>query len=314
VRPVRVSLYDGEEHLASVALSDTGAYVAAAAPAAGALPLEDAPIEKVAPSGALPTVFAGIWDTGRSLDMPDELIEKLIRIFAYDVDYQARLAPTDALEVIYSTDGAAETSEVLYAALTLGSTTRRFYRFRDATDGAIDYFDEAGKSAQKFLMRKPIGTGRFSSGFGMRRHPILRRYRMHSGVDWAARSGTPIMAAGNAAIEKIGTRPGYGRSITLRHANGYETTYNHMSGYARGLSRGERVRQGQVIGYVGSTGLSTGPHLHFEVLVNGRFVDPMKIRLPRGRELQGPELAAFEKERLRIDELVTRDDERVAAN
>ena len=108
----------------------------------------------------------------------------------------------------------------------------------------------------------------------MRRHPIVRRYRMHTGVDWAAPSGTPIMAAGNAVVEKIGTRAGYGRSITLKHLHGYETTYNHMSGYAKGLKAGEAVVQGQVIGFVGSTGLSTGPHLHFEVLVNGRFVDP----------------------------------------
>jgi murein DD-endopeptidase MepM/ murein hydrolase activator NlpD len=142
----------------------------------------------------------------------------------------------------------------------------------------------------------------------MRKHPILRRYRMHSGIDWAAPTGTPIMAAGNGMVEKIGTRSGYGRSIVLSHANGYQTTYNHMSGYARGLEPGARVRQGQVIGYVGSTGLSTGPHLHFEVLVNGRFVDPMKIRLPRGRELQGRDLAAFELDRQRIDERLGREE------
>ena len=162
-------------------------------------------------------------------------------------------------------------------------------------------------------MRKPVAQGRFTSGFGMRRHPIVRRYRLHSGIDWSAPSGTPIIASGNGTVEEVGTRAGYGRSIILRHANGYETTYNHMSGYARGISPGDRVRQGQIIGYVGSTGLSTGPHLHFEVLVNGRFVDPMKIRLPRGRELQGAELADFEQERQRIDELLTRDSENFAA-
>ena len=121
------------------------------------------------------------------------------------------------------------------------------------------------------------------------------------------------MAAGNGDVEKIGTRAGYGRSITLKHLHGYETTYNHMSGYAKGLKAGDKVAQGQVIGFVGSTGLSTGPHLHFEVLVNNRFVDPLKIRVPRGRELQGAELVAFEQERRRIDELLERDDERYAA-
>ena len=147
----------------------------------------------------------------------------------------------------------------------------------------------------------------------MRRHPIVSRYRMHTGVDWAAPTGTPIMAAGDGVVEKIGTRAGYGRSITMKHLHGYETTYNHMSGYAKGLKAGDKVTQGQVIGFVGSTGLSTGPHLHFEVLVNDRFVDPLKIRVPRGRELQGAALVAFEQERQRIDELLERDDERYTA-
>jgi murein DD-endopeptidase MepM/ murein hydrolase activator NlpD len=312
IRPVRVSLYEGERHIATVALSDTGTYVAASAPAADEELFVDQ--EKPRPTGALPSVYAGLWGTGRTLGMSDQLIQSLVRIFSYDVDYQSRLAPADGLEVIYSAEepqageGKAEGSEILYAALTLGDVTHRFYRFRDPSDGSVDYFDESGKSAQKFLIRKPVIQARFTSPFGMRRHPILRRYRLHSGVDWAAPSGTPILAAGNAVVEKIGNRGAYGRSITLKHTNGYQTTYNHMSGYAKGLKGGTRVRQGQVIGYVGSTGLSTGPHLHFEVMVNGRFVDPMKIRLPRGRELGGAELASFEQERQRIDGLLTRDE------
>jgi murein DD-endopeptidase MepM/ murein hydrolase activator NlpD len=167
------------------------------------------------------------------------------------VDYQTRLGASDKLEVIYSAEGAPEGAEILYAALSVGNISHRFYRFRTAEDGTVDYYDDAGKSAQKFLVRKPVAQGRFTSSFGMRRHPILKRYRMHSGIDWAAPSGTPILAAGDGSIKKIGTKAGYGRSITMQHTNGYETTYNHMSGYTKGLKAGNRVKQGQVIGYVG---------------------------------------------------------------
>jgi murein DD-endopeptidase MepM/ murein hydrolase activator NlpD len=306
IRPVRVSLYEANDrHIATVALSDTGNYVQAQEPPLnGALVAE---AEEANTIGALPTLHEGLWGSGLTLDVSEDILKKLVHIFSYDVDYQARLSPSDSLEVIYSADSGEEGAEILYAALSLGSDTHRFYRFRDPEDGSVDYYDEGGKSAQKFLVRKPVAQGRFTSAFGMRRHPILKRNRMHSGIDWAAPSGTPIMAAGVGVVEKIGRRSGYGRSITLRHTGGYETTYNHMSGYAKGLEVGDEVAQGQVIGYVGSTGLSTGPHLHYEVLVNDRFVDPMKIRVPRTSELQGAELIAFEEERERIDDLLLRD-------
>ena len=144
------------------------------------------------------------------------------------------------------------------------------------------------------------------SGFGLRKHPILGSVRQHTGVDWAAPLGTPIYASGNGTVEKVGWESGYGKYVKLRHSNGYETAYGHMTAFAKGIVAGGRVRQGQVIGFVGSTGLSTGPHLHYEILVNGRFVDPMRIRLPRGRALDGPMLATFEKERDRLDGLSTR--------
>ena len=314
IRPVRVSLYEARgRHLATVALSDNGAYVAAQEPALDAEILAAAVEEpEAAPVGVLPTLHEGLWGTGMTLGMPDDVLKTLVHIFSFDVDYQARLSPADGLEVIYSADGDDDT-EILYAALTLSGVSHRFYRYRDPVTGEADYFDQAGKSAQKFLVRKPVAQGRFSSSFGMRRHPILKRYRLHTGVDWAAPTGTPIMAAGDGVVKTIGTRAGYGRSITMTHTNGYVTTYNHMSGYAKGLKAGERVPQGQVIGFVGSTGLSTGPHLHFEVQVNDRFVDPMKIRLPRGRELQGPVLVAFEQERERIDDLLVDTEERQTA-
>ncbi len=306
LRPVRMSLYSGEVEIATVARSDTGIFVAAEEPTprAGSSPVETSP----APGpGRMPNVYSGIWQTALAMDVPRPLIENLIQIYAFDVDFQSRLTPSDRIEVVYSEATEDEQPEVLFTSITLGGESRNFYRFRDPGDGVVDYYDDTGKSAKKFLMRKPMAAGRFRSAFGMRRHPILGRYKMHTGVDWAAPRGTPIMSAGNGVVTYADWKSGYGKHIKVRHANGYETQYSHMSGYAKGMAEGAKIRQGQVIGYVGSTGLSTGPHLHYEVLVNKRFVDPMKIRLPRGRVLQGPVLNAFEKERSRIQALLDLD-------
>jgi murein DD-endopeptidase MepM/ murein hydrolase activator NlpD len=203
---------------------------------------------------------------------------------------------------------------VLYATLTVGGETKKFYRFQSPDDGLVDYYDEAGKSAKKFLVRKPVAEGIMRSSFGIRRHPILGYTKMHTGVDWAAPTGTPIYAAGNGVIEKAGWESGYGKFVLIRHNNGYESAYGHMSAFARGIDENTRVRQGQVIGFVGSTGLSTGSHVHYEIRVNGRFVDPMRIKLPRGRELQGPMLAAFDSERERLDNIMARKPARVASS
>jgi murein DD-endopeptidase MepM/ murein hydrolase activator NlpD len=305
VRPIRVSLYAEDKHLATVALADSGIYVPAAAPQVPEPQVAD-DATAVRSTGAV-NVFAGIWRAGLSVGIPAPLVETLVRIVAFEVDLQRRVSPQDALEVVYSMAEDGEAAEVLFASLAVGGTTHRFYRFRAPDDGSVDYYDPDGKSANKFLIRKPVANGRFRSAFGMRRHPILGRHRLHTGVDWSAPRGTPIMAAGNGTVTHAGRRAGYGHHIEIRHANGYVTTYSHMTGYAKGIEAGAKVRQGQVIGYVGSTGLSTGPHLHYEVLVNKRYVDPMKIRLPHGRTLQGAELAAFERERRRIDALLEPD-------
>jgi murein DD-endopeptidase MepM/ murein hydrolase activator NlpD len=175
-------------------------------------------------------------------------------------------------------------------------------------DGSTDYFDENGSSARQFLLRKPVPNGRFTSGFGGRVHPVLGYFKMHTGVDWAAPSGTPIIAAGNGVVEKAGWAGGYGRQTVIQHANGYQTTYNHQSRMADGMEPGVKVRQGQVIGYVGSTGLSTGNHLHFEIAVNGTKVDPMRVRLPVGKVLRSDDLVAFKRERERIDDLLKQED------
>ncbi len=174
-----------------------------------------------------------------------------------------------------------------------------------ATTAAVDFFDDSGRSLKKFLLRKPISDGILRSGFGSRYHPILGYSRPHTGVDWANRIGTPIVSAGNGTVIKAEWDSGYGRRIEVQHTNGYVTAYSHLSGFGKGVSPGTRVKQGQVIGYLGNTGLSTGPHLHYEVIINGSFVDPLKIRLPRGRELEGRSLADFKRQREQVDELMT---------
>ena len=189
--------------------------------------------------------------------------------------------------------------------MTLGNDVRRVFRYQ-SEDGSFDYFDEAGRSLKKFLLRKPITEARITSPFGSRFHPILGYAKMHTGVDWGAKIGTPVLAAGNGTVIKADWAGGYGRRTEIQHANGYVTAYNHQSAFGRGIAPGARVRQGQVIGFVGTTGLSTGPHLHYEVIINGRFVDPMKIRVPRGRELDGRALAEFSRQRDQIESLLKR--------
>jgi murein DD-endopeptidase MepM/ murein hydrolase activator NlpD len=243
----------------------------------------------------------------------------MIRVYSYDVDFQRKAQPGDSLEVLFAgeeeTPGTESRNEVLYASLTVGGEVKKFYRFQTPDDNVVDYYDEGGKSAKKFLVRKPLAEGGIMrSNFGVRRHPILGYMKMHTGVDWAAPLGTPIFASGNGVIEKIGWESGYGKYIRIRHANGYETAYGHMTAFARGMEAGTRVRQGQIIGFVGSTGLSTGAHVHYEILVNGRFVDPMRIRLPRGRSLESGLLASFEKERDRLDAMMARSAQRMAQN
>ena len=251
------------------------------------------------------TLYNSLYETALKQELPRQVVEELIRIFGYDVDFQRRVAPGDGFEIFYATDddNANDRLEILSATITLGNDAHRIYRYQ-GEDGTVDYFDQAGRSLKKFLIRKPVVEARLSSGFGTRFHPILGYAKTHTGVDWAAKTGTPIFAAGNGTVIKAAWDSGYGRRTEIQHANGYVTAYNHQSAFARGLAPGARVRQGQVIGYVGSSGLSTGAHLHYEVIVNGHFVDPMKIRVPRGRELDGRALVEFGRQRDQIDQLM----------
>lgn len=306
-QPVRIIVLGDRAPESAVALSDEGRYVAMEDPADAATITQDSEEED---EGSGMRLYNAIYETALRQEIPKPIIDEMIRLYSHDVDFNRRVGPGDLFEVFYASDeeGDAERGgDILYTSLTTGGETRRFYRFHSTADGVVDYYDQNGKSARKFLIRKPITSGQMRSEFGMRRHPIMGYYKMHTGVDWADRIGTPIIAAGNGTVIKAGWQSGYGRRIEIEHANGYTSTYSHMSGFARGISEGVRVRQGQVIGYLGNTGLATGPHLHYEVLVNGRFVDPMRVRVPRGRELEGRALAEFTRERDRIDALMTRD-------
>lgn len=311
-RIMRSSVYNGTTHILTIALNDKDQYVPADEPEMTPglqLAFDDNPPASRQP-GDLPTVYDGIYRAGIAYGMTDTMIQQLIRMLASDVDFQAQLAPTDQLEAFFSlpadSERAGEESEILYVAANFGGNLRKFYRFHSA-DGSTDYYDENGRSSKQFLLRNPVPNGVFRSPFGMRRHPILGYSRMHTGVDWSAPRGTPIIAAGNGVVERAGWTNGYGNQTVLRHSNGYESSYSHQNAIAAGVTPGAKVRQGQVIGYLGSTGLSTGPHLHYEVIVNGSKVDPMRIRLPGGRALGGDDLTAFKRERERIDQLLKDD-------
>jgi murein DD-endopeptidase MepM/ murein hydrolase activator NlpD len=307
---VRVSVYDGSKHTLTVAMNDEMAIVQAKEPEPNPELLtafDDSP--PVAAGGNLPTVYDGVYRAAFSYGMSRESTRRLVRLLSSEVDLQKQVAPTDRLEVLFSQpddeNEMSDDSQLLYVAATFAGQTRRFYRFL-MPDGTVDYFDKDGASARTaFLLRNPLPSGKFRSGFGGRQHPILGYARMHTGVDWAAPTGTPIIASGNGTIEKSGWASGYGKQTVIDHGNGYETSYNHQSAFARGIRPGVRVKQGQIIGYVGSTGLSTGAHLHYELIVNGTKVDPMRVRLPSGgRSLKGDDLTAFKSERQRIDDLL----------
>ncbi len=247
---------------------------------------------------------------GTQAGVPPGVMIELIKILSFDVDFQRDIQPGDRFDLLYErfqlVDGRlVRGGEVQYAALRLGGKKMSLYRHQDAR-GFVDYYNELGHSVRKALLKTPIDGARLSSRFGMREHPILGYTTMHRGVDFAAPSGTPIYAAGDGVIDLMEfSDNGYGRYARVKHGNAYATAYAHMSGFGRGLKRGSRVRQGQVIGFVGTTGRSTGPHLHYEVLREGRQINPVSVKFPSGEKLAGAELTRFRAAKATIDRALT---------
>jgi murein DD-endopeptidase MepM/ murein hydrolase activator NlpD len=241
-------------------------------------------------------------------DVPRSITIDLIRLFSWDVDFQRDIRAGDGFETLFEEvsledqSGDVRGGDLLYAGLSLSGEMFDAFRF-EPEDGEVEYFDRTGRSLRKFLLRTPVDGARLSSTFGMRRHPILGYSRMHKGVDFAAPTGTPIYAAGGGRVAAAGRNGSYGNYIRVRHSGEYSTAYAHLSRFAKGLRPGQRVRQGQVIGYVGTTGRSTGPHLHYEVLRNDQQINPLKLKQPPATQLAGADLERFNEEVARIDRL-----------
>jgi murein DD-endopeptidase MepM/ murein hydrolase activator NlpD len=307
-RRAAFSLYgEGHEHKLSVARNDAGEFVASKTPPTSGIA---AAVDGTS-SSLSSSLYASVYYAALLQKIPPDTILQILKVHAYDIDFGRRVRPGDMVEFFFDfTDeniNEGPPGELLYTQITSAGETSRFYRFR-GDDNELDFYDDGGNNSKRFLMRRPVRGSdvRFTSGYGMRVHPLLNRKRMHTGVDWAGPVGTPILAAGRGTIEIAGRKGQYGNYVRIRHANGYTTAYAHLSGFARGVREGVKVRQGQVIGYLGSTGLSSGPHLHYEVLVNNRFVDPNALQVPKEKQLASQDLTEFQRERVRLDELMRR--------
>ncbi|MGF1562949.1 MAG: peptidoglycan DD-metalloendopeptidase family protein [Geminicoccaceae bacterium] len=246
------------------------------------------------------TVEGSLYLSARRANMPDESIMHMVKLLSHDVDFQRDVRRGDGFEVVYEVVSPAGDSDVvrgaepLYVRLTTGGREIEAIRF-ELPDGMVDYFDRHGHSVRKLLMRTPIDGARLTSGFGMRRHPILGYSKLHTGVDFGAPTGTPVFAAGDGVIEKASRFGGYGNYVRVRHNSEFKTAYAHLSRYGKDIKPGVRVKQGQVIGYVGSTGRSTGPHLHYEILQGGKPINPMSLKQTHADNLTGADFKRFEQ-------------------
>lgn len=288
-RLTSLRLWPDRRHKVALVCDETGAFHA----------VETAQTLTTDRRAAKGVISSSLFASAAAAGVPDRVLVELVRAYSYDVDFQREIREGDRFEVLYDREinesGEEAGIRLLYARLELARAEGedlRIFHYTTA-DGIEDYFKANGHSVRKALMRTPIDGARLSSGYGMRRHPILGYSRMHTGIDFAAPRGTPIYAAGDGTITRAGRRGGYGHYIQIRHYDGYATAYAHLSKYGRGIRPGVRVKQGDVIGYVGSTGRSTGPHLHYEVLRHGKHLNPLSVKLPTGFRLEGQELAEF---------------------
>lgn len=307
-RPIKASLARAGKPVARLVATDAGAYVPMPdAPPVAASALAEGEVDPSLIDGL--SIRDGLYKLADAHVVDEGMVEAILRLAEHDVDLDAPLGAEDSIDLVYGppdrNDNRPEAfqQDIAFVRLKADGKERRYYRFRTADDGATDYYDSDGHSVTKMLLRKPFAAGRLNDGFGWRIHPILHDRRFHNGVDYTGPAGSPIVAAGAGVVEKIDYEWGYGKYVRVRHDGGYETTYAHVEGFPSGLKVGQRVRQGQVIAYVGSTGLSTGPHLYYELRINGHYADPTRVKLAGGRILQGDLADAFRKERARMDAL-----------
>jgi murein DD-endopeptidase MepM/ murein hydrolase activator NlpD len=246
-----------------------------------------------------------------------ELTAQVVKLFSHKLDFSRDIHPGDKFSMVFDrkvteSGRTVEAGDLLYAEIKAKGGASRFYRFKAPGATAADYFDEMGKNIRGFLLRTPLDGARITSSFGMRMHPILGFTRMHTGIDFGAPVGTPVFAAGDGVVEKAQWAGGYGRWLQIRHNGQYETGYGHLSGWA--VKPGQHVHQGQVVAYVGSTGMSTGPHLHYEIIDHGKKINPSGFKAPSGEVLGGKALAAFKAEKARIDGMIAQKSTAVALN
>ena len=253
------------------------------------------------------SIIDSLYNSALNLKISPNIIIEFARLYGFQVDFQRDIWKDDSFQIIYEEylndkNQTVDTGEIIFANLNLQNNDLQLYKY-EYEKNKIDYFDENGKSIKKTLMKTPINGARLSSSYGKRKHPILGYTKMHTGTDFAAPTGTPIMASGDGKVTKAGWCGGGGNCVKIKHNKTYQTVYAHMSKFGRGIKKGVRVKQGQIIGYVGSTGMSTGPHLHYEVIENGRKINSQKLRLPSGKILKGEDRKRFEVSKIKIDVL-----------